>query len=123
MTDEHIRELADYRFQQARETLKEDDPLFAMSLWRGTINRAYYAMFYAVLALAVLRQQVTSKHSGVLAFFDREFVKRGIFPKGLSHSFHRAFESRNRNDYGEIFTLSREEARQPLKKHAILFRL
>ncbi len=116
MTDEHRKELADYRLQQARETLQEAEGLFAMSLWRGTINRAYYAMFYAVLALAVLRQQVTSKHSGVLAFFDREFVKTGIFPKELSHSFHRAFESRQTNDYGEIFTLSGEEAKQTLEE-------
>ena len=116
MMNEHSKELADYRLQQAYETLQEAEGLCGMSLWRGTINRAYYAMFYAVLALAVLRQQVTSKHSGVLAFFDREFVKTGIFPKELSHSFHRAFESRQTNDYGEIFTVSGEEAKQTLEE-------
>jgi len=116
MTDGHTKESAEYRLQQARETLQEAEGLYSMSLWRGTINRAYYAMFYAVLALTVLRQQVTSKHSGVLAFFDREFVKTGIFPKELSHSFHRAFESRQTNDYGEIFTLSEEEAKQILEE-------
>jgi uncharacterized protein (UPF0332 family) len=116
MTDEHTKELADYRLKQARETLQEAEGLFALSLWRGTINRSYYAMFYAVLALAVLRQQVTSKHSGVLSFFDREFVKTGIFPKELSHSFHRAFESRQANDYGEIFTVSGNDAKQNLEE-------
>jgi uncharacterized protein len=60
VTDEHTKELAEYRLQQARETLQEAEGLYSMSLWRGTINRAYYAMFYAVLALTVLRQQVTS---------------------------------------------------------------
>lgn len=114
MKAEHSKELADYRLQQARETLLEAEGLCTMSLWRGTINRAYYAMFYAVLALAVLRQQVTSKHSGVLAFFDREFVKTGIFPKELSHAFHKAFDSRQTNDYGEIFAVSGEDATQTL---------
>jgi uncharacterized protein (UPF0332 family) len=76
MLDEHSKKLTDYRLQQAHETLQKAESLCVMSLWRGTINRPYYAMFYAVLALAVLRQQVTSKHSGVLAFFDREFVKK-----------------------------------------------
>ncbi len=116
MTDEQSEELADYRLQAARETLQEAEGLFSLSFWRGTTNRADYAMFYAVLALAVLRQQVTSKHSGVLAYFDREFVKTGIFPKELSHSLHRAFESRQTNDYGEIFTLSGEEAKQTLEE-------
>ena len=114
--DEQSKKLADYRLQQAHETIQEAEGLFGLSLLRGTINRAYYAMFYAVLALAVLRQQVTSKHSGVLAFFDREFVKKGVFSKELSHSFHLAFESRQANDYGEIFTVSEEEARQTLEE-------
>lgn len=116
MMDEHSKELVDYRLQQAHETLQEAEGLCGMSLWRGTINRAYYAMFYAVLALAVIRQQVTSKHSGVLAFFDREFVKTGIFPKELSHSFHLAFENRQTNDYGEIISVSGEEAKQALEE-------
>jgi len=110
-----VKDLVDYRLSQARETLQEAEGLFHLSLWRGTINRSYYAMFYAVLALAVLRQQVTSKHSAVMAFFDREFVRSGIFPKELSQTFHRAFESRQNNDYGEVFMVSDEEAKQAVR--------
>jgi uncharacterized protein (UPF0332 family) len=72
-------------------------------------------MFYAVLALAVLRQQVTSKHSAVMAFFDREFARTGFFPKELSHLFHRAFESWQINDYGEFSTVSEEGAKQAIE--------
>ena len=39
--------------EQARESLKEGETLKSHGLFRGTINRAYYAMFYAVMALAV----------------------------------------------------------------------
>jgi uncharacterized protein (UPF0332 family) len=107
-----VEELVTYRLRQAQETLQEAEKLHQASLWRGSINRAYYAMFYAVLALAVLRQQATSKHSGVIAFFDREYVKTGIFERGLSRSLHQAFESRHRSDYGEIFEVSESEAKQ-----------
>ena len=41
MMNEHSKELADYRLQQAYETLQEAEGLCGMSLWRGTINRAY----------------------------------------------------------------------------------
>ena len=58
-------------------------------------------MFYAVQALIVLQNEVTSKHSGVIAFFDRKFIKTGIFPKELSRSLHLAFDRRQMNDYGE----------------------
>ena len=110
MNKASLDQMIQYRLEQADETFKEAAALFEMSFWRGTINRSYYAMFYSVLALAVLREQVTSKHSGVIAFFDREYVKPGIFSKELSHAFHVAFERRQTTDYGEIFTVNEEEA-------------
>jgi uncharacterized protein (UPF0332 family) len=107
-----LEQLIQFRLTQARESLDEARVLFKESYWRGAINRAYYAMFYSVLALAVFRQEVTTKHSGVIAFFDREFVKNGIFPKALSKSLHLAFQKRQENDYGEAFNVSEEEAQQ-----------
>ena len=114
MNDQPVKQLIADRMSQAKETLEEAEALYQESLWRGTINRAYYAMFYAVLALAVMRQRIVSKHSGVIAFFDREFVKEGVFPKDLSRVLHLAFDRRQETDYGEIFTVSPEEARQAL---------
>jgi uncharacterized protein (UPF0332 family) len=107
-----IEQLVLFRLTQARESLEEARILFRDSYWRGAINRAYYAMFYSVLALAVYRQEVTTKHSGAIAFFDREFVKNGIFPKELSKSLHLAFQRRQENDYGEAFEVSEEEAQR-----------
>jgi uncharacterized protein (UPF0332 family) len=100
----------DYRIAQAHESLKEADALFQASLYRGVINRSYYAMFYATLALAVLRSQVVSKHSGVIAFFDKEFIKTGVLPKQLSKALHIGFERRQFNDYGEVWLVDRDEA-------------
>lgn len=48
------------------------------------MNRLYYAMFYAVLALLQEKEMGTSKHSGAIALFDREYVKTGLFPKEMS---------------------------------------
>ncbi|HVG11067.1 MAG TPA: HEPN domain-containing protein [Thermoanaerobaculia bacterium] len=42
--------------EQAVETLREATLLLDESAWRGAQNRAYYAMFYAVLALLATRQ-------------------------------------------------------------------
>ena len=100
----------EYRLSQARESLREADALFQASLLRGAINRAYYAMFYATLALAVLKSQAVSKHGGLIAFFDREFVRTGFFPKELSKALHLAFERRQSNDYGEVWLIDQIEA-------------
>jgi uncharacterized protein (UPF0332 family) len=106
---EQLRALVRYRLEQAVETLREASLLLDQSAWRGAQNRAYYAMFYAVLALLATRQLGSSKHSGVLALFDREFVKPGLLPRTLSRSLRLAFSRRQSWDYGEVAELDPEE--------------
>ncbi len=111
---EYLDALLQYRMEQARETLQEASILLNASALRGTINRSYYAMFYALLALLATKQLGTSKHSGALALFDREFVKSGIFSKELSRSLRRAFNLRQTHDYGEMIELDRQIAEETL---------
>lgn len=107
---EEIKQAIHLRLGQARETLEEADALREHGLWRGLINRSYYAMFYAVLALGVFRQVALTKHTQAIAFFDKEFVKTETFPRELSRSLHLGFDQRQVNDYGDIWTVSQEEA-------------
>ena len=106
---EQLHALVRYRLQQADETLREASLLLDQSAWRGAQNRAYYAMFYAVHALLATRQLGTSKHSGVLGLFDREFVKPGLLPTALSRSLRLAFNRRQSWDYGEVGELDPQE--------------
>lgn len=114
MKPEQLEDLLRYRMEQAHETLREAEILLDESALRGAINRAYYAMFYALLALLATRQLGTSRHSGALALFDREFVKTGVFPRELSRSLHLAFDRRQRHDYGEMTLVSYEIAEETL---------
>lgn len=102
------------RMNQAHETLKEAEVLFEQDLWRGVINRSYYAMFYAVLALAASRGVAISKHTHAIGFLDKEFIKKGIFPKELSRALHIGFDERQTSDYGEIWDIDHTEAEQTL---------
>jgi uncharacterized protein (UPF0332 family) len=102
MTDNQLQLLVKYRLQEAVETLAEAELLLNQSAFRGCINRSYYGMFYALLGLLATKGLGTSKHSGLISLFDREFVKTGIFSKELSKSLHRAFDERQANDYGEM---------------------
>lgn len=105
MKPEQLRDLLQYRMEQAYETLLEAEILMDASALRGTMNRAYYAMFYAVLALLATKQLGTSKHSGAISLFDREYVKTGIFPREFSKALHLAFDQRQIHDYGEMIEL------------------
>ena len=87
--------LIEYRLKEAEDSIEEAEVLLreGMSM-RAVMNRLYYAMFYAVLALLQEKELGTSKHSGAIALFDREFIKTGIFDKDMSKTLHRAFELR-----------------------------
>lgn len=91
-----------YRLKQARDSIAEAKLLLKEGMsQRSIMNRLYYALFYAVLALLQDKKIGTSKHSGVISAFDKEFVKQGIFEKDLSKTLHRAFELRQKGDYME----------------------
>jgi uncharacterized protein (UPF0332 family) len=99
---ENRKALIEYRLAQARDSIREADVLDQSRMSRRSVmNRLYYAMFYAVLALLQEKEMGTSKHSGAIALFDREFVKIGTFPKEMSKALHRAFELRQKGDYME----------------------
>ncbi len=112
--DESQAQAARLRIEQAYETLKEAEALRNQELLRGVINRSYYAMFYAVLALATSRSVIISKHTHAVAFFDKEFVRKGIFPKELSRALHYGFDQRQTSDYGEIWEIEHAEAEMAL---------
>jgi uncharacterized protein (UPF0332 family) len=111
---EQLEELLRYRMDQAGETLREAEILLGESALRGAINRAYYAMFYALLALLATKQLGTSKHSGALGLFDREFVKTGLFPRELSRSLRLAFTLRQTHDYKEMTEVDELTAKSTL---------
>jgi len=69
MITENVKALISYRLEQAEESLAAAKLLFENELFRGSINRAYYAMFYSVLALLASRQMETSKHSGAISMY------------------------------------------------------
>ena len=113
--------LARYRLKQAEESV--DEAIFLLSgkkSARSIINRAYYAMFYAVLALLIFEDYASSKHAGVISYFNRRFIKGGIFSEELGRSINSAFELRQRGDYREYVEFTCEEI-EPFIEKARLF--
>jgi uncharacterized protein (UPF0332 family) len=111
MTDKQV--LLAYRLKEAEETLADAELMLKNNLSaRSVINRAYYSVFYAILALFIYSDvnPKTSKHSGVIAFFDRDFVHAGKIEKRYSKIVHKMFETRQQGDYKELVEFSREEA-------------
>ncbi len=114
MTPEHIS-LIKYRMQRAGEAIKDAKILLDAGHAHSATNRIYYAGFYAVLALLTTKQLGSSKHSGILAIFNQNFVKTGIVPVESGRFFGRIFEKRLKSDYADYFVVNIDEAEQDYK--------
>ncbi len=108
MTKEE-RALIEYRMERARETLGEARIMFDAGRINTYVNRLYYACFYAVSALLLLRNFSTSKHGYLRSLMHREFVKTGLIPKDLSRHFDVLFNSRLEGDYADFIRFKAED--------------
>ena len=116
MTDQEI--LFRYRLKEAEETLEDVQTMLQSTITpRSILNRAYYVMFYAVLAL-FLNKNIsikTSKHIGIISVFDREFVHTGKIETYYSKILHKLFDKRQKGDYKEFATVSAEDAAEAVR--------
>lgn len=102
MTEEEKRALVKYRLERANESLTAARLLFENKLFIPAMNRIYYSMFYSVQALLVLDEKAFSKHGQVKGYFNKEYVKRGIFAKESGRLFNTVFEYRQKFDYVDM---------------------
>jgi len=49
--NEELKDLIQYRIARAKEAIEEARVLAGAGHWNGSVNRLYYACFYAVSAL------------------------------------------------------------------------
>ena len=84
--------------------------------YESSVSRSYYAMFYCVQALLLIKGLTVSSHAGLNTVFSEQFVKTGLLPKQMSRELNRAFEKRQLGDYESVFVLSEDEAREILEK-------
>lgn len=104
MLPDNREELKLYRLEMARERLSSSKVLLDVGNYKDSIGRSYYAMFTAVRALLATEGQDFSKHAGVIAYFQKEYIKKGKFDKKYSKYISQAFQIRNNTDYADFFS-------------------
>ena len=109
------KELMKYRLEMAKERLHSSKILLDDGCYKDSIGRSYYAMFTSVRALLAMEGQDFSKHAGVIAYFQKEFIKTGKFDKKYSKYISQAFQIRNNCDYDDFFIVSKEDATEQYK--------
>jgi len=102
-------DLAKHRMNQAVQCVKSAKVLTEVEDYRGAANRSYYAIFHAMRAVLALDEVDFSKHSGVSAYFRKEYIKSGIFEIEMSDIIKSAFDVRSDSDYDDYYVISRED--------------
>lgn len=110
--------LMNYRLETAEEKLDAARVLLNAGKYKDSIGRSYYAMFSAVRAILALDGIDYSKHAGVIAYFQKEYIKTGIFEKVYSKALSQAFQIRNQADYEDFYIVSQKDAQEQYVKAA-----
>lgn len=107
MTEEQ-KEIVEHRLGRARKTLASAKVLLDTHEYIGTVNRLYYACFYAATALLETRGLASSKHSGVLSLLNKHFVRSGLIRDELGKFYKDLFERRHEGDYTDFIEFTQE---------------
>lgn len=107
--DKSAVELSKYRYEQSQQCIKSAKILVQAEDYKGAANRSYYAIFHAMRSVLALENKDFSKHSGVSAYFRKEYIKTEIFEVELSDIISSAFDVRSNSDYDDFYVISKEE--------------
>ena len=103
------KDLIEYRLHRAKDTLDDAHILAEKSKWNSTINRLYYAAYYAVIALLLKSDLKTTTHNGVKSNFSEHFIKTNIISKDLGKMYSQLFTWRQKGDYDDLFDFEKDK--------------
>jgi uncharacterized protein (UPF0332 family) len=70
-------DLINYRIARAKDTYDDALILSEREKWNSTINRLYYATYYAVMAILLYSDLKPTTHNGAKSNFSEYFIKTG----------------------------------------------
>ena len=101
MSKDLTKELVRAKIEKAREAMGEATWCFDGEKYPAAVNRLYYAMYRACLALLVGEERVPVKHTAVIGLVNKKYVKENLLPKDVGRYLHRIQTARVEGDYKE----------------------
>lgn len=114
MTHRYATEIA-ANLERAETSLQAAKEMSANGYYDFAASRAYYAAFYAATAILLSKELTFRKHSGVIAFIHREFIRAGKLDQKHGKNLNWLFELRNIGDYGVTLHVSQTDAEKAIE--------
>lgn len=103
------KDLVKYRLNRAKDTLEDAQILAERKKWNSSINRLYYAAYYAVMALLLDSDLKPITHNGAKSNFSEYFIKTNKLPKEYGRIYSQLFTWRQKGDYDDLFDFNEEK--------------
>ena len=102
------KDLIDYRYSRALDTFDDARILAQNKKWNSTINRLYYAAYYAVTALLLKSDINPATHNGAKINFSKHYIKTGKISPKLGKTYSQLFTWRQKGDYDDLFDFDKK---------------
>lgn len=102
-------DLVNYRIARAKDTYDDASILAEREKWNSTINRLYYATYYAVMALLLDSDLKPTTHNGAKSSFSEYFIKTGKIDSKYGKLYSQLFMWRQKGDYDDLFDFNKEK--------------
>ena len=106
-------------FNKSLDSLKSSEFNLNGNYYTVSINRSYYAVFYAAKALLLKKGKNPKTHSGTIAMFGLEYVLNDNFDKRINKILSRLEDDRESADYDFSFQSTEEKAKKDLENAKI----
>jgi uncharacterized protein (UPF0332 family) len=107
--DETIIILSKYRLEKSKNDLEVAIANYESNFYSQSLNRSYYSIFHAVRALLAFDKFDSKKHTGIISFFQLNYVKTNRFDLSFSKILINAEKVRVESDYNDFYVASKEE--------------
>lgn len=98
-----INDLIQYRKSRSLDTFKEAEIMIKSGYWNASVNRIYYACYYAVSGLLLMKTIETNSHKGIRQMFGLHLVQTGLVSKEDGRFFSDLYDRRQTGDYDDFF--------------------
>lgn len=108
LDNEERNNLIRYRLDEAFESIEDVRLLVDHQRLRSAVNRIYYGMFYALLALGLAHNFETSKHAQLIGWFNKNFIHQGRIEPKYGKIINKAYNRRTKGDYDIFIDFDKE---------------
>ena len=115
MSTKISEELVRHRIEQSKRELEDAKLLYKNKSYLSANNRAYYSIFHAIRAILALEPIDFKKHKDVLAYFNKNYISKDIFPRIIGKRIIQANRIREDSDYDDEYTADPQATEEQIK--------